>query len=69
MSIGSLWQLLKWFAIAILVYAVINMGVPSTIICFLLLVRLAIRLILQLIGGVFKIAMACFILWLLSLIF
>ena len=69
LSIISLWQLFKWIAIAMVVYAVINMGIPPSVICFLLFVRLAIRLILQLIGGVFKIAFVCLILLLITLIF
>ena len=69
LSINSLWQLIKWIAIAMVVYAVVKMGVSPSIICFLLLVRLAVRLILQFISGVFKIAMVFVILWLLTLIF
>jgi len=69
LSINSLWQLFRWIAIAIVVYAVVHTGVSPSIICFLLLVRLAIRLILQFIGGVFKIAIVFVILWFLTLIF
>ena len=69
LNIISLWQLFKWVAIAMVLYAVVHAGVSPSVICFLLMVRLAIRLMLQLIGGVFKIAMVFVILWLLTLIF
>ena len=65
----SLWQLFKWIAITIIVYTIVYMGISPSVICFLLLVRLGIRLILQFIGGIFKIALVFVILWLLTLIF
>ena len=55
-SIGSLWHFFKWFAIIMVLDAVLQAGVPLSVICSLLLVRFALRLIFQLIGGVFKIA-------------
>ena len=69
MIMSSLWQFFKWIAIVMVVYAVIHMGIPPSVICFLLLVRLAIWLILRFISGVFKIAVVFVILWLLTLIF
>ena len=65
----SLWQLFKWIAIAIIVYAIVHMGVSPSVICFLLLVRLGIRLILQFISGIFKIGLVFVILCLLTIIF
>ena len=69
LSINSLWRLFKWLAIVMVVYAVIHIGVSPSVICFLLLIRLAVKLLLQFIGGIFKIALVFVILWLLSLIF
>jgi hypothetical protein len=48
---------------------VIHKGVSPQMICFILLVRLGIQLLLQFIGGIIKIAFVFVILWLLTLIF
>jgi len=69
LSVNSLWQLLKWFAIFVIVYAVIHKGVSPQTICFFLLIRLGIQLLLKFIGGIIKIAFVFVILWLLTLIF
>ena len=69
MSISSLWQLFKLTAIVLIVYAILQCGISPAFICCLLLVRLALRLIMQFIGGVIKIAVVFVILWLLTLIF
>ena len=69
MSTGSLWHFFKWFAIIIVLDAVIQAGVPLSVICSLLIVKFALRLIFQLIGGVFKIAKVLAILWFISLFF
>ena len=69
LSIGSLWHFFKWFAIIMVLDTVLQAGVPLSVICSLLIVRFALRLIFQLIGGVFKVVKVCLILWLLSLIF
>lgn len=69
LSINSLWSPFQWIAIAIVVYMVVNQGVPLSVIAFLLMVRLAFKLLFQLIGGIIKIAVVIFILYLLTLIF
>ena len=69
MSTGSLWHFFKWFAIIMVLDAAIKAGVSLSVICSLLIVRFALRLIFQLIGGVFKIAKVLAILWFISLFF
>jgi len=69
LSINSLWQLFKWFAIIMVICFVVQKGVSPQMICFLLLVRLGIQLLLKFIGGIIKIAFVFVILWLLTLIF
>ena len=69
LSMNFLWQLFKWFAIFMVVYMVVHKGISPSVICFLLLVRLGVRLLLQFIGGIVKIAFVFVILWLLTLIF
>jgi hypothetical protein len=69
MNISSLWQSLNWVAIVLILYAVLEMGVSPLIICLLLFVRFVLRIIVQLIGGVVKIAFILLILWVLTLIF
>jgi len=69
LSITLLWHLFKWFAILIILYAVVYKGISPQIICFLLLIRLGIQLLLKFISGIIKIAIVFVILWLLTLIF
>jgi hypothetical protein len=69
LSINSLWHLFQWIAIAIVVYMVVHKGIPLSVAALLLFVRLAFRLLFQLIGGIIKIAVIVFILYLLTLIF
>ena len=69
MSLNSVWQLCKWFAIIMIVYFVVYNGVSPSTICILLMVRLAFQLLFNFISGIFKIAVVFVILWLLTLIF
>ena len=69
LSINSLWQLFKLIALSVMVYAMVHSGISPSVICLLLLIRLAVRLALQFIGGIFKIALVFVVLWLLTLIF
>lgn len=69
LNINSLWRLFKWLAIVMVMYAVVRKGVSPQIICFILLIRLGIQLLLKFIGGIIKIAFVFVILWLLTLIF
>ena len=72
LGLVSLWQLFKWTAVVMLVYAIICAGIPPEIICLLLLIRLAllvIQLVVRLIGGLIQIAIILFIIMFLTLIF
>ena len=69
MSLNSVWQLCKWFAIIMIVYFVVHNGVSPSTICILLMVRLAFQLLFKFISGIFKIAVVFVIFWLLTLIF
>ena len=70
MKILSLFlQICKCMLAVLVVLAIIRAGVSPSTICVLLLVRLALRLVFQLIGGLFKIGFVFLILWLLSSIF
>jgi len=61
----SIWKLCKWVILIMFGYALIRAGVPPTVICLFLLIRLAIQLFFHLIhfiGGIIQIAvMAIFI--------
>jgi len=69
LSLYSIWQLCKWFAICVVVYFLVHNGISPEIICFLLLVRLGIQLLFKLVSGIIKIAFVFFILCFLTLIF
>jgi hypothetical protein len=45
----SIGRLFKWVALLVFGYAIVHAGVPPSIICLLLLIRLAVRLALHLI--------------------
>jgi hypothetical protein len=58
-SLISFWQLFKWVVLIVLGYALVRAGVPASVICLLLLIRLAIRLafhFVSFIGGMIRIA-------------
>jgi len=59
------WQISKFLFAVLIVIVVIRAGVSPSTICVLLLVRLMLRLVFQLIGGLFKIGIVFLILWLL----
>jgi hypothetical protein len=55
----SFWRLFKWVAIIMTGYALVRAGVPPSVICLVLLIRLAIRLAfhcIRFIGGFIQIA-------------
>jgi hypothetical protein len=72
LGILSLWKLCKWVILIVFGYALIHAGIPPTIICLFLLIRLAIKLvfhILHFIGGLIQIAvMLIFIMVLFSML-
>jgi len=69
LSINSLGQVFQMMALVMVVYLVVHKGVPLSVVAGLLFVRLAFRLLLQLIGGILKIVVIVFILYLLTLVF
>ena len=71
-SFISLWKLCKWVILIMFGYALIRAGVPPTVICLFLLIRLGIQLFFHLInfiGGIIQIAvMAIFIVLLFAML-
>jgi len=71
-SLVSLWKLCKWVILIMFGYALIHAGIPPTVICLFLLIRLAVQLlfhIIQFIGGIIQIAvMLIFIMVLFSML-
>ena len=71
-SFISLWKLFKWVILIMFGYALIRAGVPPTVICLFLLIRLAVQLlfhIIHFIGGIIQIAvMVIFIMVLFSML-
>ena len=72
LGLFSLWKLCKWVILIVFGYALIRAGIPPTIICLFLLIRLATELvfhIIHFIGGIIQIAvMAIFIIILFSML-
>ena len=70
-SFISLWKLCKWIILIIFGYVLIRAGIPPTVICLFLLIRLAVQLlfhIIHFICGIIQIAvMAVFILLIIML--
>ena len=68
----SIWKLCKWVILIMFGYALIRAGVPPTVICLFLLIRLAVQLlfhIIHFIGGIIQIAvMLIFIMVLFSML-
>ena len=55
----SLWKLCKWVILVMFGYALIRAGIPASVICLFLLIRLAIQLVFHLvhfIGGILQMA-------------
>ena len=71
-SFISLWKLCKWVILIMFGYALIRAGIPPTVICLFLLIRLAVQLlfhIIHFIGGIIQIAvMLIFIMVLFSML-
>jgi len=69
LSINSLWQLVQWTVLAIVVYMVVNKGFPLSVVACLLFIRLAFKLLFKFIGGIIKIGVITLILYILTLLF
>lgn len=69
LSFGLSGHLFRCTVPVLIVYAAVRFGISPSAVCLILLVRLAVRLILQFIAGIIRIAFVFVFLWLLTLIF
>jgi hypothetical protein len=68
----SFWKLCKWVFIFLICYALIRAGVPTTVICLFLMLRLGFQLffhVIHFIGGIIQIAVTAILIVFLFLIF